>query len=201
MLSKNLPDNVSEPTEIETSFLKIRGKTLIFGNVVYKIDNIASIGLVDLSYTATYKQPMHKNSLVLFIIMIIALATVLYGFSSNIIVVIAIGAWLIYDSNKTISKKIKKYGMTIYTNNGLKKILVSRDKEFLEKVIWTLSDVMNSNEPKDITFNFETLDMSDKSIEIQGDIGAPVVSGNVKGNISGNVEGNVSGNVEGNVVN
>ncbi|AOY82915.1 MULTISPECIES: DUF6232 family protein [Moorena] len=183
MLSNFLPDDVSEPTEVKTSFLKIRGKSLIFGNVVYQIHNITSIGLVDLSSNATYKQPMNKLSIVLFIIMIIALATVLYGFFSNIIVVIAIGAWLIYDSKKTITKKINKYGMTIYTNNGINKILVSRDKEFIKKVIWTLSDVMNSNEPKAITFNFETLDMSDKSIEIERNIGSPVVSGDIEGDI------------------
>ncbi|NEO88997.1 MAG: hypothetical protein F6K56_01440 [Moorea sp. SIO3G5] len=183
MLSNFLPDDVSEQTEVQTSFLKIRGKSLIFGNVVYQIHNITSIGLVYLSRNATYKKPMTKLSIVLFIIMIIALATVLYGFSSNIIVVIAIGAWLIYDSKKTINKKIKKYGMTIYTNNGLNKILVSRDKEFIQKVILSLYGVMNSNEPKAINYNFETLDMSEQSIEIKNNIGSPVVSGNVEGDV------------------
>ncbi|NEQ86522.1 MAG: hypothetical protein F6K26_42600 [Moorea sp. SIO2I5] len=185
MLSNFLPDEVTDPIEVKTSFLKIRGKTLIFGNVVYQIHNIASIGLVDLRRTATYKKPISQLSIALFVILILLFIYAnFFGFSSQIFVLfIAIGAWLIYDYKKTITKTIERYGMTIYTNNGLKKILVSRDKEFLKKVIWTLSDVMNSNEPKDITFNFETLDMSYKSIEIEKNIGSPVVSGDVEGDV------------------
>ncbi|NEP29070.1 MAG: hypothetical protein F6K49_46825 [Moorea sp. SIO3I6] len=180
MLSNFLPDEVSDPTEVKTSFLKIRGKTLIFGNVVYQIDNIASIGLVNLSKNTTEKKPMSNVFIALFVILILLfISSVYYGFFSKIIVfIIAIGAWLIYDYNKTITKTIEKYGMTIYTNSGLKKILVSRDKEFIKKVILNLYSVMNSNEPKAITFNFEN-----KSIEIQNNIGSPVVSGNVEGDV------------------
>jgi hypothetical protein len=58
-LSQFLSDETSYPTEeINTTILKIRGKTLIFGNVIYQIHNIASIGLV--SDITTHIKPMPK---------------------------------------------------------------------------------------------------------------------------------------------
>ncbi|MEC4818006.1 MAG: hypothetical protein SAK29_32760, partial [Scytonema sp. PMC 1069.18] len=51
MLSQFLPDDAINEATIKTPILKLRGKTLIFGNVVYQIHNISSIGLVNLTTT------------------------------------------------------------------------------------------------------------------------------------------------------
>ncbi|MBC1259415.1 hypothetical protein GNE54_28870, partial (plasmid) [Trichormus variabilis V5] len=94
MLSQFLPDEPNQPTEIKTSIIKIRGKTLIYGNVVYQIHNIASIGLVDL--TTTVIKPMPKLFVVLPIIGVIFLFITSYIAKLIGFLLIVIGAWLIY---------------------------------------------------------------------------------------------------------
>lgn len=181
-LSQFLSDETIYPTEIETSILKIRGKTLIYGNVVYQIHNIASIGLVDLTTTIT--KPIPKLFLALPLIgislcFIPSELPIILG-----LLLIAVGAWLIYQHYMNRIKIKEKYGMTIYTNGGTKTIFKSRSKDFIKKVILTLYNVMNSNELEAINFNFETLDMSvDNSIGIGTNIASPVVSGNVGGDV------------------
>ena len=49
-LSQILPDN-DDRDFLKTPLLKIRGKTMFFGNVIYQINNISSIGFVDLTTT------------------------------------------------------------------------------------------------------------------------------------------------------
>ncbi|WP_260446034.1 DUF6232 family protein [Nostoc sp. UCD121] len=182
MLSQFLPDENNSPTEIKTSIIKIRGKTLIYGNVVYQIHNIASIGLVDL--TTTVIKPMPKLFVVLpiigiFFLFIPSQVAKILGF-----LFIALGAWLIYQHNQNKTKVTERYGMTIYTNSGTKAILVSRSEDFIKRIILTLYGVMNSDDLKAINFNFETLDMSvDNSIGIETAIGSSVVSGHVGGDV------------------
>ncbi|MFN6470696.1 MAG: DUF6232 family protein [Nostoc sp. SerVER01] len=182
MLSQFLPDENNGPTEIRTSIIKIRGKTLIYGNVVYQIHNIASIGLVDL--TTTVIKPMPKLFIALpiigiFFLLIPSEAPRILGF-----LLIPIGAWLIYQHNLNKTKITERYGMTIYTNSGTKTILVSRSEDFIKQIILTLYSVMNSDDLKAINFNFETLDMSvDNSIGIGTAIGSSVVSGHVGGDV------------------
>src|SRR5689334_7619873 len=97
MLSQFLPDDNNSPTEIKTSIIKIRDKTLIYGNVVYQIHNIASIVLVDL--TTTVIKPMPKLFIVLPIV------GILFLFIPSEVprilgcLLIALGAWLIYQHN------------------------------------------------------------------------------------------------------
>ncbi|BAY17372.1 hypothetical protein NIES21_32090 [Anabaenopsis circularis NIES-21] len=182
MLSQFLPDEPTQPTEIKTSIIKIRGKTLIYGNVVYQIHNITSIGLVDL--TTTVIKPMPKLFIVLPIIGILFLfipssIAILIG-----ILLIALGAWLIYQHNLNKTKITERYGMTIYTNSGTKTILTSRSEDFIKQVILTLYSVMNSDDFKAISFNFETLDMSvDNSIKVGKNIGSSLNTGTVGGDI------------------
>lgn len=56
-LSQVLPDSDNEEC-LKTPLLKIRGKTMFFGNVIYQISNISSIGFVDLTTTAKVKMPI-----------------------------------------------------------------------------------------------------------------------------------------------
>lgn len=182
-LSQFLPDENNYPTEeINTKILKIRGKTLIFGNVIYQIHNIASIGLVDM--TKTTVTPMPKLFVVLpfigvsFLFIPSELPKILG------ILLILIGIYLICRHNMNKVKKTGKYGMTIYTNGGTRTIFRSKSEDFIKRVILTLYSVMNSDELKAINFNFETLDMSaDNSIRVGTNIGSSVVSGHVGGDV------------------
>ncbi|MBO1058117.1 MAG: hypothetical protein HEQ27_17015 [Dolichospermum sp. JUN01] len=177
MLSQFLPDNPSNTTEIKTTILKIRGKTLIYGNVVYQIHNISSIGLVDL--TTTKPIPKLYWSLLVIGILFLLIPNAqprILGFLLLVIV-----SWLFYQHN--LKKTTERYGMTIYANSGTKTILVSRSEDFIKGVIMNLYNAMNSEELKAINFNFETLDMSSSSVKIGTNIGAPVVTGSVSGDV------------------
>ena len=182
MLSQFLPDETSQTNEIKTSIIKIRGKTLIFGNVVYQINNITSIGLVDL--TTTDIKPMPKLFVALPVIGFLFLFIPYEMAKVFGVLLILLGFWLIYQHNQNKTKTREKYGMTIYTNSGTKTIFMSKSQDFIKRVILTLYNVMNSEELKAINFNFDTLDMSvDKSIGIGTNIGSPVVSGHIGGDI------------------
>ncbi|BAZ02380.1 hypothetical protein NIES37_63920 [Tolypothrix tenuis PCC 7101] len=186
-LNQFLQDETIDTTEeINTNILKIRGKTLVFGNVIYQIHNIASIGLV--SNITTHTKPMPKLYIALPIIGIFLffIASEVTRILGCLIIVLAI--WLIKRHNASKTTIDGKYGMTIYTNAGTKKIFRSRSEEFVKKVILTLYSVMNSDELKAITFNFETLDVStDNSIKIGTNIGSSVISGHVVGDVASQV--------------
>jgi hypothetical protein len=179
MLSQFLPDDPNKTTEVKTPLIKVRGKTLIFGNVVYQIPNIASIGLVDL--TSTKPIPRFYWALlflgIVFLFVIPNTEAKIIGF-----LILALVAWLFYQHH--LNKTTERYGMTIYTNSGYRTVLTSRSEDFIKQVILALYRVMNSDEFKAINFNFETLDMSiDNSIEIGENINSTVVSGHVGGDV------------------
>lgn len=182
-LSQLISDETNYPTEeIKTSILKIRGKTLIYGNVIYQIHNISSIGLVSKTTTTIKAMPKFYIALPIVGILLCFIPSDVARILGALIIII--GAWLIYRHNVNKIKIEERYGMTIYTNGGTKTIFRSRSEEFIKRVILTLYNVMNSDELKAITFNFETLDMSaDNSIQIGTNIGSSVISGNPGGDV------------------
>jgi hypothetical protein len=164
--------------QIKTSVLKIRGKTLVCGNVIYQIHNISSIGLVDL--TTTRIMPTFYWILLLIGILCLFVSdttTKFVGFGLLSLVV-----WLFYQHNS--NKTTKQYGITIYANSGDKAIFVSKSEDFIKRVILTLYNAMNSAELNSININLDTLDMSvDNSVQIGTNIGSPIVSGSVSGDV------------------
>jgi hypothetical protein len=181
MLNKFLPDDLIRNAEIQTPVLKIRGKILIHGNVIYQIHNISSIGLVDL----TTKRVMPTFYWILLIFSALCLfapdtTTKSVGFCLLCLVV-----WLFFKHNS--NKTTERYGITIHTNSGDNTILFSRSKDFVKSVILTLYKAMNSNELSSININLDTLDMSDNSVQIGTNIGGHVVTGSVSGDVVGQV--------------
>lgn len=179
MLSQFLTDDNNNTTEIKTPILKVRGKTLVFGNVVYQIHNISSIGLVD----RTTVKPIPKFFWALLLIGIVFvlfrnLIAILLG-----ILILAFVAWLFYYHHK--NKLKERYGLTIHTNAGDKPVLISSNQDFIKRVILTLYNIMNSNELEAVTFNFDncSIDQSNKSIKIETNIESPIVSGHVEGDV------------------
>ena len=49
MINNFLPKDDKEPVKVKTSLVKVRGKTIIYGNRVYQIHNITSLSFVDLT--------------------------------------------------------------------------------------------------------------------------------------------------------
>jgi len=177
MLSQFLPDETSKTNEIKTPLIKVRGKTLIFGNVVYQIHNISSIGLVDL--TTTKPIPRFYWALlflgVVFLFVIPNIQAKILG-----LLILAFVAWLFYQHN--LNKTTEKYGMSIYTNSGYKTILTSKSENFIKEVILSLYGVMNSDEFKAINYHFDT-QVVDNSIKIGTNTGSPIVTGHVGGDV------------------
>ena len=181
-ISQILPDNDTEDL-LKTPLVKIRGKTMFFGNVIYQINNISSIGFVDLTTTTRIKMPFINYILLFLGVACIFIAQEIMGMLGIILGFILIG-FSIYLMFKHQSEKVnERYGMTIYSNSGTRTILTSRNKNFIFDVMLTLSNVMNSEELKAININFETLNMSDQSVTIGKNTGSPIVTGSVGQNL------------------
>jgi hypothetical protein len=179
MLNQFLADESEDSKEVKPSIIKVRGKTLIFGNVVYQIHNISSIGLVDLTTT----KPIPKYFWGLLVAGILLFLTPMIQPRILGVICLAVVAWLFY--NHFLSKTKERYGLTIYTSAGTKTIFVSRSEDFIKKVILSLYSVMNDSEPKAINFNFENLsiDRSETSVQIGTNIASPINTGYVEGDV------------------
>jgi hypothetical protein len=103
MLGDFLLDNstLTEQVEIKTSIIKIRGKTLIYGNVVYQIRNITSIGLV--KRTTVKQTPKWYWSFLSMGVMLVFVPNLFARIFGALI--IALGVWLLYQHH--INKILK----------------------------------------------------------------------------------------------
>ena len=180
MLGDFLLDNstLTEQVEIKTSIIKIRGKILIYGNVVYQIRNITSIGLV--KRTTVKQTPKWYWSFLSMGVMLLFVPNLFARIFGALI--IALGVWLLYQHH--INKISEKYGMTIFTNSGDKRTFVSRSEDFIKKVILVLYNVMNAEQNESINFNFDPITMDrSMNLKIGQNISSPIVGGSVIGDI------------------
>lgn len=194
--------DTSEKNIIKTSVLKVEGKTMIFGSTVYQIPNISIMSVVDLS---TIKPPpsyfQGLNIGIVFALVIGTLAALAsvgfipeiqltsdaqYAYFRVVLMTFALAAvlfimrWLggyFYSKNRHQAR----YGMQIILNAGLVSVFVSNDREFLIRVALTLIDIMNGQEQRPITFNFDQRNIVDNAS------GSVVSFGNVGGDIVNNV--------------
>ncbi|MGB7439864.1 MAG: DUF6232 family protein [Coleofasciculaceae cyanobacterium] len=181
MLSDFLTDNESltdQLSEVRSPILKVRGKTLIFGNVVYQIHNISSIGLIN--RTTIKKFP--KLLLFLLAIGVVFLFVTNWQIKALGAIIVAFFLWMVYRYNKN---KIKgRYGLTIYTNAGSKVVFTSKSEDYIKKVILVLYKIMNNDELNAVSFNFETLSIDQsQAVEIGTNIGSPFFGARVNGDI------------------
>lgn len=169
-------------TEIKTNFLKVRGKTLIFRNTVYQISNISSVSLVDLS---TVKS-MPSYFIGLFIFGLMAIFVPMNQVKFIGFAVLAFVVWRFIEYRK--SKFVKSYGIGTFMNSGTSVILTSWDLEFMKRVILTINNIMNADEPNFLTFNLENNKIiEDNSIKIGEMTGSNLITGAVKGDVVNNV--------------
>jgi hypothetical protein len=181
MLSQFLSEDSSDSNEINTSIIKVRGRTLIFVNSIYQISNIAGLRLLNLSRV----QPFPKY-LVWLIIIGLAL---LFVFPNNVKifggVMLAYAVWQFYRYEQ--NKLRIRYGLKISLNSGEKPIITHSDAEFLKEIMLVLHNIMNDDEPRAVTFNLDQRQIEDKSINIDTMFGSNFVNGNVTGDVVSNV--------------
>jgi len=176
-----LPQGNSDADEktIKTSVLKIIHNTVIFDNAVYQIRNICVVELADLTQTLAVNQTVPT-----WYWFLLALGVVLLFFYGLGIFLLAYVGYLFWQhSNLDKSRTIERYGLRIGMNSGEGVTLASSNKDFVLKIIVTLYEIINTDTPKAVAFNFETLKVEDKSINIEQAYGSAVISGKVTGDV------------------
>ncbi|NEP22743.1 DUF6232 family protein [Moorena sp. SIO3I6] len=169
--------------EDKNGILKVRGKTLIFGNVVYQINNISSIGLVKRT-NSIQKIPITKFILVLIIIDVYLFFTPNLHLKVLGVIILVFLVWKVYNFYK--NKLRKKYALSIYTNSGQKTFFYSTSEDFIKKSIMVLYNIMNTSDDFNaFTFNFQEASFVDQSqsINIDHNIGSPFLGAQVNGDI------------------
>ena len=181
MLSKYLSGDENDTNEIVTSIIKIRGKTLIFLNSIYQISNISSLRLLDLSTVRPFPKYLVSLIIIGLIFLIVPGNIKIFGF-----LMVAYGAWQLYEYQQ--NKHRIRYGLKISLNSGEKPIITNSDAEFLKEIMLILYNIMNSDEPRAVTFNLDQRKIvEDKSINIDNMLGSNFVSGDVSGDVVYNV--------------
>jgi hypothetical protein len=184
-LHQLLPQGVNEQDKntIKTSLLKIVDNTLVFGNTVYQVRNISSVTLADLSETHAINTKVPT-----WYWFLAALGVVLlFVFFIGIFVLIYVG-WLFWQHGQLDkSRTVEKFGLKLVMNSGESMILTSRSKNFVLSVILNIYRAVNSEGPRALSFNFETLQIEDKSINIDKSYGSSIVSGQVSGDVVNNL--------------
>lgn len=180
----NKIESKNTPTSTD-SLLKIRGRTLIFGDTIFQISNIAVVGV------AKIVTPFPWASLIFLGVSLFSFYTQyqlsassrfrtneigeygIVGFVTGVIFVVWFMGWL-SDSQKT--------GLHIITNAGEvgSILIVSGQTEFLRQVALTLRNIMDS-EYEDIN---ATIHIHQRNITIEGVNNANIaVDSQVSGNI------------------
>lgn len=164
-MSINLLDIVNRVTsgkssndgrELETDLIKIRRKTLIFGNTICQISNIAAVEV--LSFYASIPWLAILG-------MIIALVALVNGGFVTLIGLL-IGAWSGFSLYKYWQRRMQ-YGLLILLNSGIQssKIILSHDKDFIQQVVLVIYNVMNDeNHSRAIDISIDRRQIQEVSI-------------------------------------
>ncbi len=162
--------------EIDIDTLKVRGKTLIFGNSIFYIPNISRIDVHDLSIENEKSLPWY------FWLLLITSFLLYFVFEQALlsVVFIALMGLILYNYLLKDRQFRNRYGLGITLNSGSSTTMISPYLDFVKEVAVVLYNIMNSEEDKSINFHFDER----KIVEIGGDVsGSTVVSGHVAGDI------------------
>jgi len=179
-------NNESDNKTIKTSLLKIVNNTVIFDDTVYQVRNISTVALADLTEKHSINQ-----SVPTWYWFLLALGVLLLAVGGIGIFLLIFVGWLFFQhSNLDKTRTVERYGLKIGMNSGEGVILTSKSKDFVLMIVLTLYNIMNSDEPKAVAFNFDTLRIErveNRSINIEKSYGSTVVSGQVAGDVVNNV--------------
>ena len=176
-----LPQGVANESDrrIQTSVLKIIHNTVVFDNAVYQIRNICVVELADLTQTFEI-----SRTIPVWYWLILGLGLILllfYGLGIFLLVYVAYLFWK--HSKLEKNRTLEKYGLRISMTSGEEVTLTTSSKSFVLKIIVTLYEIMNTEIPRAVAFNFDTMKVEDKSISIENAYGSSVVSGHVTGDV------------------
>ncbi|NEO54844.1 MAG: hypothetical protein F6K54_18215 [Okeania sp. SIO3B5] len=186
-VNDNLPKSSPESEEVDLSFLKVRGKTLVYNNTIYQISNISSISLVERK-KAKKRTKIYSASLFIGVVLLAPISIILLSYPNMnlqifglLMIVIDILVLPRYILNITY----KEYGMIIRGNSGDKQTLFSPDKEGIIKVILKLCEIMNTEEITSVNVYSQDnrIKLEDKSIQVGTSIASSFVPGKVGGNV------------------
>lgn len=139
-------------------FLSLTNKTLRVGSQIYQLRNITNLDIVRVkpNYIVTL-----QAILVLFFV-----GSFLFVLEFEMIQILGLLAWIIALTGivERIFKK-RRYGLLMETNAASKTLVSSPDKDFMQKLIGKIYEVMNN---EDIAASY-VFNMQDKSIKIGGD--------------------------------
>lgn len=186
LLPQGRSDSANNVQPIKTEMLKIVNNTVVFDNTLYQVRNISSVALADLTETYAINQSVPE-----WYWFLLAFGVVLLFYYGLGIFILILVCWLFWQHNNLEkSRTVEKYGLRIRMNSGEQEILQSKSKDFVLTIVLTLYNIMNSDEPKAVAFNFETLRIDrieDKSITIEKTYGSTVISGQVAGDVVNNI--------------
>jgi hypothetical protein len=171
MLSQLLGDK-NEQTEVETSVIKVRGKTLVFNNTIYSIPNLS---LVEIGEVKRSLPPLFVGSAFMALIGLIIGGDLFFLFWIG-----GIGAVITFMHYLTN----KKYGLHLVTNSGFSTLIVSPDEDFLKIIVLTLYNLINH---PDAVQNLNIHLDQRKIIEVESMQNAQLFTGNIQGDVVNNV--------------
>ncbi|MCL1464164.1 DUF6232 family protein [Argonema galeatum] len=186
VLPQGSSDSDNKVKPITTPLLKIVNNTVVFDNTLYQIRNISTVALADLTETYAINQSVPEWYWFLLALGLI----LLFYYGLGILILIIVGCFFWEHKNLQKSRTVEQYGLRIRMNSGEEVILASKSKDFVLTIVLTLYNIMNSDEPKAIEFNFDTLKIDrieDKSISIEKNYGSTVISGQVTGDVVNNI--------------
>jgi hypothetical protein len=104
------------------------------------------------------------------------------------IYILGYAGWLFWQhSQLRKTRKVEKFGLKLVMNSGESMILTSKSKDFVLSIILNIFSILNSEVPKAVTFNFETLRIEHQSINIGQNYYSSFVSGQVSGDVVNNL--------------
>lgn len=140
---------------IETDYFSIKGNLFLCGNTLIPLNNISMISSKNLNVPVF---PSWSAGLIL-------IGLIFFGFSKliSVLAILAGAFWIFYWYNR-VSQIKKQRKLNIKLNSGDSFSLIFYDKEFLNKVISVLTEILISpKSEKNITFNIKENTFNDHS--------------------------------------
>jgi hypothetical protein len=154
--------------EYDHGSLRIRAKTLVIGNSIYPIENIARITFSDL------RRPIPQYVWIMLAFCVVCLP--LGGGATAVgVLLVALAGYLVYQT--WLSRSAADYSLAIQMNSGNTAMVMSNKGDFLKAIALELYEVIELNKPSNTTFNIDQKLMIDNATGttiritgIQGDI-------------------------------
>ena len=183
-MSANSPLLGERADEVKTDVLAIRGKTLVFGNSVYALENVSILQIHQFSGLRDFPKWVGGT-------MFLGIGGIFVGANSRTNELAALGAILlgiaaIGSLVWFIRRKISAAGLSIRMNCGRETIILCKDYAFIKKVILAIHSAINSPNPAPVNIMVDAKKF-DYSVKAGSISNSTIVSGQVSGDVVNNV--------------